>query len=141
VDGSDALEDRLRQVPLFASLPPAQLLVIAQLASRVEVPAGQELTREGDEGREFIVVLDGEVEVRRQGQLVATLGPGSHFGEIALLAHSPRTATVTAKTPVVAESIGRSGFALALAEVPGLSENLLAATATRLAELDAQTAG
>ena len=140
MDRFEALEARLTQVPLFASLPHAQLLVVAQLASHVEVPAGEELTREGEEGREFIVVLDGEVEVRREGQLVATLGPGSYFGEIALLVHSPRTATVTAKTPVAAEAIGRSGFALALAEVPGLSENLLAATAARLAELDAPTA-
>jgi len=112
--------------------------VIAQLATHLEAPAGEVLTREGEEGREFIVLLDGEVEVTRGGQVIATLGPGSHFGEIALIAHGPRTATVTATTPVTVEAIGRSGFALALAEVPGLSDDLLAAMAIRLAELDAR---
>jgi CRP-like cAMP-binding protein len=131
------LEARLARVPLFASLPKEQRFVIAELATHVEAPAGTELTREGEEGREFVILLDGEVEVRRDGDVVATLGPGSHFGEIALLAHGPRTATVIAKTPVVAELIGRSGFALALAESPGLSEHLISAMASRLAELDA----
>ena len=139
MDRFQVLEERLAQVPLFANLPPAQRLVIAELATHLEAPAGQELTREGEEGREFIILLDGEVEVRRGGQLIATLGPGSHFGEIALIAHAPRTATVTAKTPVTAEAIGRSGFALALAEVPGLSEELLAAMAERLADLETHT--
>jgi CRP-like cAMP-binding protein len=139
VDRFEDLEARLAQVPLFATLPKEQRLVIAQLATHHEAPAGEELTREGEEGREFIILLDGEVEVSRGGQVITTLGPGSHFGEIALLAHAPRTATITAKTPVVAESIGRSGFALALAEVPGLSDELLAAMASRLAQLDAST--
>jgi CRP-like cAMP-binding protein len=139
VDRFEDLEERLAQVPLFATLPKDQRLVIAQLATHHEAPAGEELTREGEEGREFIILLDGEVEVSRDGQVITTLGPGSHFGEIALMAHRPRTATITAKTPVVAESIGRSGFALALAEVPGLSDELLAAMASRLAQLDAST--
>ena len=111
--------------------------MIAELASHLEVPAGEELTREGEEGREFIVLLDGEVEVRRGGQAIATLGPGSYFGEIALIEQQPRTATVIAKTPVSAEVIGRSGFRLSLAEVPGLASELLAAVASRLAEQDA----
>jgi CRP-like cAMP-binding protein len=139
VDRFEDLEQRLAQVPLFATLPKDQRLVIAQLATHLEAPAGEELTREGDEGREFIILLDGEVEVSRGGQVITTLGPGSYLGEIALMAHRPRTATITAKTPVSAESIGRSGFALALAEVPGLSGELLAAMASRLAQLDAST--
>jgi CRP-like cAMP-binding protein len=137
VDRFTDLEERLRQVPLFAALPKDQRFVVAELATHLEASPGEELTHEGDEGREFIILLEGEVEVRREGQLIATLGPGSYFGEIALLARTPRTATVTAKTPVVAEAIGRSGLALALAEVPGLSDALLAAMATRVAELGA----
>ncbi len=140
MDRFDRLEERLAQVPLFSTLSQEQRLVVAQLATHLEAPTGEVLTREGEQGREFVILLEGEVEVSRDGQVVATLGPGSHFGEIALLAHAPRTATVTAKTPVVAEAIGRSGFALALAEVPGLSDELLAAMANRLAELDARTA-
>lgn len=139
MDRFDDLEERLARVPLFAALPKEPRRVIAELATRVEAPAGEVLTRQGEEGREFIILLDGEVEVTRDGELIATLGPGSHFGEIALIAHGPRTATVTATTPVTVETIGRSGFSLALAEVPGLSDALLSAMAIRLAELDAHT--
>ena len=106
MDRFDDLEERLARVPLFAALPREQRLVIAQLATHLEAPAGEVLTREGEEGREFIILLDGEVEVTRGGQVIATLGPGSHFGEIALIAHGPRTATVTATTPVTVEAIG-----------------------------------
>ena len=121
------LEERLREVPLFATLTKEQRFVVAELATHLEAPAGEELTHQGEEGREFIILLGGEVEVRREGELIATLGP--------LMAHTPRTATVTAKSPVVAETIGRSGLALALAEVPGLSDALLAAMANRVAEV------
>jgi CRP-like cAMP-binding protein len=136
VDRIEALEAHLAQVPLFAELPQHQRSVIAQLAKRVEVPAGGLLTREGDEGHEFMMVLEGELDVRHGDRLVATLRPGSFLGEIALLDHRPRTATVTATTPAVVEVIGRSGFALALAQAPELSEQLLAVMARRLAELD-----
>ena len=139
MDRFDDLEERLARVPLFAALSREQRLVIAQLATHLEAPAGEVLTREGEEGHEFIILLDGEVEVTRDGQLIATLGPGSHFGEIALISRGLRTATVTATTPVTVEAIGRSGFALVVAEVSGLSNDLLGAMATRLVELDAQT--
>ena len=136
----DMLEERLADVPLFAGLSGGHRRVIAELAHRVEVPAGATLTVQGEDGRDFMIVLEGDVEVRAGDTVVTTLGPGSYFGEIALLDSRPRTATLTALTPMVLEVIGRSGFALALAEVPGLSDELRDAMARRLQELDGDTA-
>ncbi len=136
----DMLEERLADVPLFAGLSGGHRRVIAELAHRVEVPAGATLTVQGEDGRDFMIVLEGDVEVRAGDTVVTTLGPGSYFGEIALLDDRPRTATLTALTPMVLEVIGRSGFALALAEVPGLSDELRDAMARRLQELDGDTA-
>ena len=140
MDRIDMLEERLTNVALFADLSGGHRRVIAELASRVEVPAGKTLTVQGEDGRDFMIVLEGDVEVRANDKLIATLGPGSYFGEIALLDDRPRTATLTALTPMVVEVIGRSGFALALAEVPGLADELRGAMARRLDELGDDTA-
>src|SRR5258708_6968622 len=135
----DVLEERLADVPLFAGLSGGHRRVIAELAHRVEVPAGATLTVQGQDGRDFMIVLEGDVEVRAGDAVVTTL-PGSYFGEIALLDDRPRTATLTARTPMVLEVIRRSAVALALAEVPGLSDELRDAMARRLQELDGDTA-
>ena len=80
------------------------------------------LTREGATGHEFIIVLDGEVEVRKGNNVIATRGPGTYVGEIALLDHRPRTATVVATTPVRIEVIGQREFAGLMSEVPEISQ-------------------
>ena len=81
-------------------------------------------------------MLDGEIEVRQGGRSSPSGAPVSYIGEIALLDHRPRTATVVAKTPVSIEVIGQREFAGLLAEVPELSQQLLATVARRLADLD-----
>ncbi len=81
-------------------------------------------------------MLEGEIEVRQGDRVVAERGAGSYIGEIALLDHRPRTATVVAKTPVSIEVIGQREFAGLLAEVPELSQQLLATVARRLSDLD-----
>ncbi len=129
-------EDWLAKVPLFNGLSKKQLRMVSSLATRLDEPAGTELTKEGQVGNEFIIVLDGEIEVRRGDQVVATRGPGSYVGEIALLDHRPRTATVVAKTPVVIEVIGRREFRSLLEDAPELQGEILRTMAQRLAELD-----
>jgi CRP-like cAMP-binding protein len=129
-------EDWLEQVPLFRGLSKKQLRLVSSLATRLSEPAGTVLTKEGHVGQEFIIVLEGEIEVRKGDRVVATRGPGNYVGEIALLDNRPRTATVVAKTPVVIEVIGRREFHGLLADAPELSTEIMATVAQRLAELE-----
>jgi CRP/FNR family cyclic AMP-dependent transcriptional regulator len=129
-------EEWLQRVPLFRGLSKKQLRLVSSLATRLDEPAGAVLTKEGRSGHEFVIVLDGEIEVRKGDRVVATRGPGSYVGEIALLDNRPRTATVVAKTPVVIEVIGRREFRDLLAETPELADEIMATMAQRLAELE-----
>ncbi len=106
----------LRSVDLFASVRAPELEGLAARLEEVAAKSGAAVVREGEPGTRFYVVEDGEVEVNRGGRPVATLGPGEYFGEIALLRHVPRTATVVAKTPVTLLSLEREDF---LEEVTG----------------------
>jgi len=136
VDRHDRIEEQLGRVPLFEGLSRKELKLVAQLSTGLDEPAGTVLTREGEAGHEFIVVLEGEIEIRQGDAVIATRGPGTYVGEIALLDHRPRTATVVAKTPVKIEVIGQREFAGLLAEVPEISQKLVPAMAKRLADLD-----
>jgi CRP-like cAMP-binding protein len=129
-------DELLANVPLFKDLDKKHLKRVAQLATRLDLPAGRELTREGQIGHEFLVVLEGEVDVRVGDKVVATRGPGEFFGEISLLEHRPRTATVVAKTPVVVEVIGQREFTTLLEDEPDVAAQLKTAMAERLAQLE-----
>ncbi|HWW44485.1 MAG TPA: cyclic nucleotide-binding domain-containing protein [Acidimicrobiia bacterium] len=133
-------EEWLAKVPLFNGLSKKQLREVSSLTTQLNEPAGTELTKEGRVGNEFIIVLEGEIEIRRGDDVVATRGPGSYVGEIALLDNRPRTATVVAKTPVVIEVIGRREFRSLLADAPELQQEIMTTMAQRLAELEAPVA-
>ena len=90
------------------------------------------LITEGERGREFFVIVDGEVEVRRKGRKVATLGPGSFVGEMALLSKIPRTATVTALTPLDVLVITDRAFVDLLDKMPDLWLKVARALAERV---------
>jgi CRP-like cAMP-binding protein len=141
MDRHDRIEEQLTKVPLFEGLSKKELRLVSRLATPLEEPAGTVLVREGTRGREFIVVLAGEIEVRKGDRVVATLGPGSYVGEIALLDHRPRTATVVATTPVSIEVIGQQEFAGLLSKVPEICPKLIPMMAARLADLDEQQGG
>ncbi len=138
---TQSTEELLAQVPLFADLSKKHLAQVSNLATRIDFPAGKVLAREGDPGHEFIVILEGEVEITRGDEVVATRAAGSYVGEIALLEHRPRTATVVAKTPVSADVIGQREFKTLLADEPKIAEALQAKSAERLRELDGDAAG
>src|SRR5260221_8216129 len=125
MDRHDRIEEQLARVPVFEGLSKKELKLVSQLATPLEEPAGTVLVREGATGHEFIIVLDGEIEVRKGDTVIATRGPGTYVGEIALLDHRPRTATVVATTPVSIEVIGQREFAGLLSEVPEISQKLL----------------
>src|SRR4051794_12444062 len=90
--------DRLAKIPLFQNLSSKQLATVDGLVTTLDVPAGRELIHQGKPGHEFIVVVEGEAEVRRDGRLIAVRGPGTFFGETALLLDRPRNASVVAQT-------------------------------------------
>lgn len=92
--------DRLRAIPVFASLDDGTLKGIATFATESSVPAGEHLVKEGDYAYEFMAIEEGEADVIRGGEQVATLGPGDFFGEIAVLEKTLRTASVVARTPM-----------------------------------------
>ena len=133
------IDERLAAVPLFEGLSKKQLRRISSLMTRIDRPAGQVLTREGEQGSEFFIVLEGEVEVRQGDRVIATRRPGDYVGEIALVDRRPRTATVVATTPVSVEVLSRREFVSLLAEAPELSEQIMATMARRLAELEIET--
>jgi len=128
-------EELLAQVPLFKDLSKKHLQQVSNLATRLDFPAGKVLAQEGEPGHEFVVILDGEVEIRKGDAVIATRGPGSYVGEIALLEHRPRTATIVAKTALVADVIGQREFNTLLNDEPQIAEALKAKSAERLQEL------
>jgi CRP-like cAMP-binding protein len=131
------LHEQLAGVQLFSALSELELRRVSEIAVRSHEPAGALLAREGERGNELIVILDGSVEVRHQGRLVATLGAGDHFGEIALVdEHARRTATVVATSRVTVAYLGRHEFVRLLSSSPQVASSMLAAMATRLAELE-----
>ncbi len=129
----NAKVDLLRAVPLFAGCSGKELGQISALGDELHQPEGSRLIAEGAKGREFFVLIDGSVEVRRKGRKVCTFGSGDFFGEIALLTDSPRTATVTATTPVRLLVISGQSFRRLLAETPSIQTKVLAAVAERMA--------
>jgi len=136
MDRHGRINERLAAVPLFAALDKKHLQEISSLMTEAEVDAGKELIHEGEVGHEFIVVLEGEAEVRVGDQVIARRGPGEYFGEIALMSNLRRTATVTAVTPMRLEVIARREFQTMLHENPAIARELLTIAADRLADVE-----
>jgi CRP-like cAMP-binding protein len=121
------LMGELAAMPLFAGLTDRELSQVAGTVLERRVKAGKTIIKEGHWGHEFLLVLDGETEVRRGGQIVATNGPGSYVGELAVLDEVRRNATVVAKTAVVVGSIDAGSFSTLLVDIPILAERIAAA--------------
>ena len=135
----ESTDERLARIPLFEGLSKKQLSQVSSLMTPLDFKAGKVLARQGEVGREFLILLEGQVEVARDGKIIAVRGPGDFIGEIALLDNRPRTATVTARTDVVVEVLNRGEFASLLAEAPELSAQVMATMARRLAALDRES--
>jgi CRP/FNR family transcriptional regulator, cyclic AMP receptor protein len=129
----DTKADALGACPFFAGLSRSELLELAKISEDLEVDAGKALTREGQSGSEFFVIVDGEVSVTKSGQEIRTLGPGDFFGEISLVSREPRTATVTATSPVRALVITDRSFRRLLDDAPRVQTKVMEAMAERLA--------
>jgi CRP/FNR family transcriptional regulator, cyclic AMP receptor protein len=131
----DTKVEALRRAPLFEGLSKRELTQLARVSEDMEIPAGTTLTREGEIGHEFFVIIDGETQVKRKGRSLGTRGTGDFVGEIALLEQVPRTATVTAKTQLRVFVLTSTDFHHLLEEYPKVERKVLRTLAKRVAEL------
>jgi CRP-like cAMP-binding protein len=129
----DQKVDAIKHVPLFAKLSKQGLQEVASVADELDFDTGKTLTKEGERGREFFVLLDGEAEVHQNGKQIRTLGQGDFLGEISLVTKLPRTATVTTTSPVRALVITDRDFASLLRRSPVVGQGVLEALGERLA--------
>ena len=125
--------EQLRKVPLFDHCSKRELAGLAALVDELELPEGQTLAREGERGKEFLVLADGIADVASGGEVVNRLGPGDFFGEISLVTGEPRTATVTTRSPSRLLIFSAPAFRSLLHDAPGIRSRVLAAAALRLA--------
>jgi CRP/FNR family cyclic AMP-dependent transcriptional regulator len=130
----DTKVQALKGAPLFQGLSRNELVQLARVSEDLEVEPGKVLCKEGEIGREFFVIVDGKVQVTQKGKPVAARSSGDFVGEIALLTEIPRTATVTAETPVRLFVLTRKEFRRLLDENPNVERKVLRAVALRLAE-------
>ncbi len=128
----DAKIDLLKNVPLFAGCSKTELQRIASLADELDLGDGATLIREGERGREFIVIAEGTVNVTRNGKQLRELGAGDFIGEIALVADVPRTATVTATSPVRLLVVTDRAFRGLLEQMPSIATKVLQSLGERL---------
>jgi CRP/FNR family transcriptional regulator, cyclic AMP receptor protein len=123
----------LEQIPLFAGLSKREREQVARWADEIDEPAGHCLVDQGNFAHEFFVLLDGNVEVTKDGEHLADLGPGEFFGEIALVGHERRTATVRATTPVRAVVMHSRDFGAMRSAMPAVCDRIETAIRERLA--------
>jgi CRP-like cAMP-binding protein len=128
----------LKSFDVFESLSWAECKEVANLIAQDEVEAGKVLNAEGDPGSRFFVIVDGEAEVLQNGVLVRRLGPGDHFGEIAILSEGRRTASVVATTPLRVLVMFGTAFRLMEQKFPALAKAIYADAARWLDEDDSR---
>jgi len=127
----DAKIELLKRVPLFAECSKSELEEIAALADELDLPTERNLTSEGAGGFEFLVLVEGEADVVRQGEVVNELGPGDFVGEIALVTGRPRTATVRTRGASRILVLTASGFRTLMHDVPSIQDKVQAAITAR----------
>jgi CRP-like cAMP-binding protein len=128
----DAKVELLKRVPLFAGCSKSELRELAKTADELDIREGTVLTREGRTGKEFFVLVDGTAQVTKSGKEIAELKAGDWFGEIALLTDSPRTATVTATSPVDVLVITDRRFRTVVETMPSIALKVLSCVGGRL---------
>jgi CRP/FNR family transcriptional regulator, cyclic AMP receptor protein len=124
----------LASIPLFAECDKKELMEIGKLATEINIPPGRVFIKEGDFAQEMVVIVEGTATVTKNGEKIATLGPGDFVGELAVILRRPRNATVTSDTQVDMLVIDSGAMDALLDDIPGLAKRLLKVVAARLAE-------
>jgi CRP-like cAMP-binding protein len=126
------IDEAMARVPIFSDCSKKELKEITKLLSSLRVKAGDLLTEQGQRGSEFMIIEQGTATVRRDGKDIGRLGPGDHFGELAMLAEAPRTATVVADEDMVVWAVSRPEFTSLLRQSPSTAMSVLTSAVKRL---------
>ena len=122
----------LAEIGIFSELSKRELKAVARLMTELDVKEGATLTRQGEAGREFMIISSGTAKVEIDGVTVAHLGPGDFLGELAVISGTPRTATVTATSAMIVEILNRREFMAMLDESAKLGRKILVGAVKRL---------
>ncbi len=128
--------DLLQKIPLFSRLSQRQLNAVAKYADEVQLRKGAVLAKQGAQGLEAIIIVDGRARVEGDGKAIAELGPGDVVGEMSVIDGKPRSATVIAETPMNLLVLHRRDFMSVLETVPGLQRKLLVTLCERVRQAD-----
>lgn len=126
----------LSNVWLFSRCTKKELEALASLATQIDVPAGKVLATQGQTGSEFFVIVTGKAEATRSDVPIGVLGPGTFFGEMSLLEHKPRVATVTTTEPTTVLVLTAREFDKLVESMPSVDRKMLTVIADRLRELE-----
>ncbi len=127
----------LKPIGIFKGMPPAELKKISKQMREIRHPKGAEIMIRGEGGVGFLVILSGEAEVETGDGRRRKLGPGEHFGEMAMLDHQGRSASVTAASDLVLAAVPEWGFKPFLQDHPEVTYRLLETLSRRLREAEA----
>jgi len=136
---TDPVLERLASVDLFEGLSGADLRRIRDAGKEIAFDVGSDLAVQGRAGGRFFLILEGEVEVAVGGRARHTMGPGQYLGEISLIDGEPRSASVTARTPVRTWSLASFAFRPLLRQHPALAEKVMVLLCRRLRAAEAAT--
>jgi CRP-like cAMP-binding protein len=137
---TDEKLELLRRTPLLAGLGRGDIEEVGRLADEVDLKADHVLMRQGDPGREFFVIIEGQVRIDRDGRTIRTIGPGEFLGDIALVTEGPRTATATTVTPCRLLVVGHREFHQLMDQYPSIRLSVLESMAMRLRDLEPDVA-
>jgi CRP/FNR family cyclic AMP-dependent transcriptional regulator len=126
----------LGKIPLFSRLSQRQLSAVAKYADEVQLRKGAVLAKQGAQGLEAIIIVDGRARVETDGRELAELGAGDVVGEMSVIDGKPRSATVIAETPMNLLLLHRRDFVSLLETVPGLQRKLLVTLCERVRQAD-----
>ena len=126
------IEETLARVPLFSGIKPKELKKLSKRMTERDFNEGDEITRQGESGIGFFVIEEGNASVSVDGNIVRTLGPGEHFGEVALIDSGPRSATIIAGTDLRCRGMSAWEFKPFVEEHPEVAWGLLETLVGRL---------
>lgn len=129
----------LKGIPLFAGLTNKELDFLARLTTEISVKEGHTLVKQGQPGREAMVIMSGTAVVRRNGRKIDEMGPGEFFGEMSLIDDLPRNADVVASSDMTVLVMDSKEFSTIFDEYPKVAVKVLKVVVERLIRAKSQT--